>query len=111
MKILRFSIPILIIGWIAGIGIKRFWKKFPEFYRSYFVSFVLVALGVVFALFAFRDNIVTQYQMAEIQEQYIRTYVEDAFDGSLPKFLAAFTKGKRLTKEEADEIRKMIDEM
>ncbi len=80
MKILRFSIPILIIGWIAGIGIKRFWKKFPEFYRSYFVSFVLVALGVVFALFAFRDNIVTQYQMAEIQEQYIRTYVEDAFD-------------------------------
>ena len=40
-----------------------------------------------------------------------RQYVEDAFDGSLPKFLAAFTKGKRLTKEEADEIRKMIDEM
>ncbi|MBR6850389.1 MAG: BlaI/MecI/CopY family transcriptional regulator, partial [Lachnospiraceae bacterium] len=40
-----------------------------------------------------------------------RQYVEDAFDGSLPKFLTAFTKGKRLTKEEADEIRKMIDEM
>ena len=38
-------------------------------------------------------------------------YVEETFDGSLPKFIAAFTKGKKITKEEADAIRKMIDEM
>lgn len=39
-----------------------------------------------------------------------RKYVEDSFAGSLPAFIAAFTKGKPLTEEEAEEIRRMIDE-
>lgn len=39
-----------------------------------------------------------------------RQYVEHTFDGSLPAFLAAFTKNRALTPEEAAEIRKMIDE-
>lgn len=34
-----------------------------------------------------------------------RKYVEDSFDGSLP----AFTKGKPLTEEETEEIRRIID--
>lgn len=37
-------------------------------------------------------------------------YVEDSFEGSLPAFIAAFTKGKTLTEEEAEEIRRIIDE-
>lgn len=37
-------------------------------------------------------------------------FVEDSFAGSLPAFIAAFTKGKRLSQKEADEIRRMIDE-
>ena len=40
-----------------------------------------------------------------------KQYIEDTFDGSLPKFLAAFTRGKKLSQEEADEIRRMIDNM
>lgn len=39
-----------------------------------------------------------------------RRYVEDTFDGSLPAFIAAFTKGRALSPEEAAEIRKMIDD-
>ena len=39
-----------------------------------------------------------------------RQFVEDTFDGSLPAFIAAFTKHKKLTVEEAEEIRRMIDE-
>lgn len=39
-----------------------------------------------------------------------RQFVEDSFDGSLPAFIAAFTKGGRLSPEEAAAIRKMIDE-
>lgn len=39
-----------------------------------------------------------------------RRFVENAFDGSLPAFIAAFTQNRRLTSEEADKIRKMIDE-
>lgn len=36
--------------------------------------------------------------------------VEEAFHGSLPAFIAAFTKRKSLTKEEIEEVRRMIDE-
>lgn len=39
-----------------------------------------------------------------------RQFVEDTFEGSLPAFLAAFTKDRALTAEEAAKIRKMIDE-
>ena len=39
-----------------------------------------------------------------------RQFVDDTFDGSLPAFIAAFTKHKKLTAEEAEEIRRMIDE-
>lgn len=37
-------------------------------------------------------------------------YVDDSFHGSLPAFIAAFTQGRRLTEEERDELRRMIDE-
>ena len=36
-------------------------------------------------------------------------FVEETFDGSLPAFLAAFSKRKALTAREIDEIRRMID--
>ena len=36
-------------------------------------------------------------------------FVEETFHGSLPAFLAAFTKNKTLTEEEIAEIRRMID--
>lgn len=39
-----------------------------------------------------------------------RKFVDTAFDGSLPAFLAAFTAGRALTPEEAKEIRQMIEE-
>lgn len=36
-------------------------------------------------------------------------FVEETFEGSLPAFIAAFTRRKELTEEEISEIRKMID--
>ena len=36
-------------------------------------------------------------------------FVEETFDGSLPAFLAAFSKRKKLSADEISEIRKMID--
>ena len=36
-------------------------------------------------------------------------FVEEAFDGSLPAFIAAFTRQKALTQDEIAEIRRMID--
>ncbi len=37
-------------------------------------------------------------------------FVEENFAGSLPKFLAAFTLRKKLTRKEIDELQKLIDE-
>ncbi len=39
-----------------------------------------------------------------------RKYVDETFNGSLPAFIAAFTKYNSLTSAQAAEIRKMIDE-
>ena len=36
-------------------------------------------------------------------------FVQDTFQGSLPAFFAAFTKRKKLSKNEIEEIKKMID--
>jgi predicted transcriptional regulator len=36
-------------------------------------------------------------------------YIAESFSGSLPAFIAAFTKKKSLTEEEIAEIRAMID--
>lgn len=39
-----------------------------------------------------------------------RKFVDDSFAGSLPAFVAAFTKDRALTPEEAEEIRRIIDQ-
>ena len=36
-------------------------------------------------------------------------FLEENFDGSLPKFLAAFSRRKKLSKKEIEELRKLID--
>ena len=36
-------------------------------------------------------------------------FVEEAFDGSLPAFIAAFTSRKSLSEDEIAQIRQMID--
>ena len=37
-------------------------------------------------------------------------FVEDTFGGSLPKFLTAFISGKKLSKHQAEELKRLIDE-
>ncbi len=37
-------------------------------------------------------------------------FVEDTFGGSLPKFLTAFIGGKKLSKHQAEELKRLIDE-
>ena len=38
-----------------------------------------------------------------------KNFVDEAFNGSLPAFLTAFTSKKKLSKEEISEIKKLID--
>jgi BlaI family penicillinase repressor len=42
-------------------------------------------------------------------KQSIR-FVEDTFGGSLPRFLTAFMRGKKLSKKQAEELKRLIDE-
>lgn len=37
-------------------------------------------------------------------------FVAETFDGSLPRFLAAFTRRKKLSGEELDQLQRLIDE-
>jgi predicted transcriptional regulator len=46
----------------------------------------------------------------QVQKYESEALLDKAFDGSLPTFLATFLQDKKLTKQEAEEIRKMIEE-
>lgn len=45
----------------------------------------------------------------EVQAAEIDALVEKTFDGSLPSFFAAFTRHRRLTPAEIDQVQAMID--
>lgn len=45
----------------------------------------------------------------EVQASEIDELVEKKFEGSLPAFIAAFTKHKKISEREIDEVQKMID--
>ena len=45
----------------------------------------------------------------EFKVQQSEAFMQDTFQGSLPAFIAAFTAGKKLNQEEAEEIRHLID--
>ena len=47
----------------------------------------------------------------EVQSAEIDELVDKTFEGSLPAFIAAFTKNRNLSKEEQEAIRRMIDSM
>ena len=47
----------------------------------------------------------------EFYGQQSEAFVEESFQGSLPAFIAAFTKRKKLSAQEVSEIRAMIDSM
>lgn len=62
-------------------------------------------------LFKNEDGVVTSLvSKAELESMQSQKFVEDAFEGSLPKFLAAFSAGKKLTDEEIGELEKLIEE-
>jgi predicted transcriptional regulator len=56
------------------------------------------------------DSIVTSLVSKEdIQSAESEEVVERTFSGSLPNFIAAFTRKKNLSKQEIDEIQNIID--
>lgn len=52
-------------------------------------------------------SLISRQDFAALQSE---KFVEETFDGSLPRFLAAFTRRKKLSQKEIDELQKLIDE-
>lgn len=46
----------------------------------------------------------------EAQASEIDELVEKKFEGSLPSFIAAFTRHRKISEQEIDEVQRMIDE-
>lgn len=78
------------------------WKKST----TYTVIKRLTERGVVQTENAVVTSLVSK---EEVQCAESHEIVDKTFGGSLPAFIAAFTKNKPLSREEADEIRRMIE--
>lgn len=62
-------------------------------------------------IFQNQDGVVTSLiSKEELQSAQSEKFVEDTFAGSLPQFLTAFARRKKLSKQEIDEIQRFIDE-
>lgn len=61
-------------------------------------------------LFQNKKSVVTSLvSREEFYAMQSKQFVEDSFSGSLPKFLAAFTSGSKLSKEEIEQLREIIE--
>ena len=45
----------------------------------------------------------------EAQKARLEERVEETFEGSMPAFIAAFSKSKKLTRQEVDQLKALID--
>ncbi|MCR4437207.1 MAG: BlaI/MecI/CopY family transcriptional regulator [Eubacteriales bacterium] len=46
----------------------------------------------------------------DVQRYESKAVLEKTFDGSLPKFLTAFLSGRKLSEQEAEELKRIIEE-
>ena len=62
-------------------------------------------------LFRNENGIVTSaVSKSEFLAKQSEQFVDSTFQGSLPKFLTAFTSGRRLSDKEVEELKKIIEE-
>lgn len=56
-----------------------------------------------------KGTVTSRISRSRFYSMQSRRFVEDTFGGSLPAFIAAFTKSRPLTPAETEEIRRMMD--
>lgn len=79
------------------------WKKST----TYTMLRKLAQRGMLINENATVTTLVTREQVQKYESEVL---LEKAFDSSLPAFLATFLQDKRLSKKEAEEIKRMIEE-
>jgi len=61
-------------------------------------------------IFKNKDSIISEMVTKEdFYAEQSKQFVNETYDGSLPKFVAAFTKGEKLGKDEISELQTLID--
>ena len=91
-------------GELAELCFQRLgWKKST----TYTVIKRLTERGVVRSEKAVVTSVVSREQIQEAERQEV---VARSFSGSLPQFVAAFTRSRKLRPEEVEEIRRLIEE-
>lgn len=58
-----------------------------------------------------KGNVTSLISKQEFSALQSEKFINETFDGSLPRFLAAFTARNKLTKEEIEELQRLIDEI
>ena len=53
--------------------------------------------------------VTTLISKEEAQNSRLEEMVEETFEGSMPAFIAAFSRSKKLTRQEVDQLRALID--
>lgn len=62
-------------------------------------------------IFKNKDGVVTSLiTKTEFHSLQSEEFVEETFNGSFPQFLAAFTKRKKLSEQDIEELQRFIDE-
>ncbi|GGH09561.1 BlaI/MecI/CopY family transcriptional regulator [Paenibacillus segetis] len=62
-------------------------------------------------LFNNRDGVVvSSVKRDDFYAEQSKQFVKETFDGSLPKFLAAFTRSRKLSDSEIDDVLRLINE-
>lgn len=62
-------------------------------------------------IFENKDSVISALiKKEDFYGEQSKRFVEETFEGSLPKFLAAFTSRKRLNDKEIRELQRLIDE-
>ena len=76
----------------------------PDEIRRVFAGFRLILAGEK------HGTVTVLVSREEFYAQQSREYVEAAFDGSLPAFVAAFSRSRKLKPEEIASLQRLIDE-
>jgi predicted transcriptional regulator len=56
-----------------------------------------------------KGTVVVRMSKEDFQAAQGEQFLQETFDGSLPRFLAAFSRRQKLSPDEIDELRKLID--
>ena len=83
---------------------KLSWKKST----TYTILRRLCERGIFLTQKGTVTSLISKYEFNAMQSE---KFVEDTFEGSLPRFLAAFSTRKKLSDDELNQLQKLIDEL